>query len=154
MDCPVSLRWNTRSCRPRPPHADEYAAATSLILLSESGGGFCSTTASDPTITSPPKMSITNPSGLIIRIKRQKVGSPDTPLPNPIYACWMCDKVFQCSQALGGHMTHHRAKKGKAGDDHHHHIHECSHCHEAFGTGQALGGHMLKHLDRSKLCHN
>lgn len=168
MDSALALRWNTRSRRskrprPPPPHADEYAAAMSLILLSESGGGFCCTTASDrdPTIPSPPKKSITNPSGLIIRIKRQRVESPDTPLPNPTYACWMCDKVFTCSQALGGHMTLHRQKKGKSvavavavavSDDHNSgRVHECWVCHEAFDSGQALGGHMRKHFDKSKL---
>ncbi|KAL1558219.1 zinc finger protein AZF2-like [Salvia divinorum] len=207
MENAAALRWNVksvRSKRPRWPQDDEYAAATALLLLSESGGGFCSTTA-DPTISPAPKAhqeapqpAAAAPSGLIIRIKRQRSDrcpnsplptpiyqeapqpvaaapsgliirikrqesdrSPNSPLPTPIYPCSTCDKVFQCSQALGGHMRLHRAKKGKAAaavvsEDHHHNsesarAHECSLCRETFGTGQALGGHMRKHFDKSKL---
>ncbi|KAL1557900.1 ZINC FINGER protein [Salvia divinorum] len=166
MENAAALRWNVksvRSKRPRSPqHDDEYAAAQALLLLSESGGGFCSTTAG-PTISptkahqESPQPVAAAPSGLTIRIKRQKSDrSPNSPLPTPIYPCSTCDKVFQCSQALGGHMTLHRAKKGKAVDHRRNsaasaRAHECSLCRETFGTGQALGGHMRKHIDKSKL---
>ncbi|KAG6414966.1 hypothetical protein SASPL_122364 [Salvia splendens] len=164
MDNAAPLRWikkSRRSKRPRPHwRDDEYDAALSLLLLSESGGGFCNSTtgAADPKISPPKPIQEITPSPLIIKIKRPKTASPDTPLPPPAYACSMCGKVFPCSQALGGHMTVHRQKKGKAvvvSDDHHHHnsarVHECLVCHEAFDSGQALGGHMRKHYDKSKL---
>ncbi|XP_047964784.1 zinc finger protein ZAT10-like [Salvia hispanica] len=125
MDDDSPLRWinkSGRSKRPRPHWSDdEYDAALSLVLLSESA--------------EPPKPNQETPrTPLIIKIKRPKTASPDTPLPPPSYAC---------SQALGGHMTLHRANKEKD--------HVCLVCHEAFDSGQALGGHKRKHFDKSKL---
>ncbi|KAG6417473.1 hypothetical protein SASPL_119653 [Salvia splendens] len=130
MDNAAPLRWikkSGRSKRPRPHWSDdEYDAALSLLLLSESGGGFCNSTTAEPKISPPKPNQETPPSAatrspLIIKIKRKETASPDTLLrPPPAYACSM--------------------------------VHECLVCHEAFDSGQALGGHKRKkHFDKSKL---
>ncbi|XP_057783035.1 zinc finger protein AZF3-like [Salvia miltiorrhiza] len=149
-------RWNMRakrSKRPPPPlqHDDEIAAAEALILLANSGGGFCATAIDSASTTIPPKKHEEVSDSAVIA-KKQEAASPDTPLPPPSYHCWLCSRVFQSSQALGGHMTSHRLKISDDKDRCNSaaasaRIHECSCCHQTFATGQALGGHKRKHYD-------
>lgn len=166
------LRWKMRAKRskltsPPPPPKDldeeEIAAAEALVLLANCGGGFCDSSA-PTTIISPKKRqelpllaavaAVEIQSAAAVKAKNQEQTPPDTPLRLKYHPCFVCGQVFHSFQALGGHMTSHRAKTESAADIGRRssvapsgRVHECSYCYETFATGQALGGHKRKHYE-------
>ncbi|CAN6349506.1 unnamed protein product [Urochloa humidicola] len=74
----------------------------------------------------------------------------DRRVPERVFVCKTCNRVFPSFQALGGHRASHKKPRldGDGGGDPSlakPKLHGCSICGLEFAIGQALGGHMRRH---------